>query len=209
MWSIDPRRTAHLVIDMQRDFVEEGRPMEVPMARRRLPQMAELLQHSRRYQIPVIYTQHVLLDSFDVSPLETARQPLLKKVGMRHGTDGIEIVDELAPLEGEVSIVKHRFDAFHNTQLETVLNTIRGFRGVDTLIISGTLTEVCCESTARSGFMRDFKIVFASESTGALSDAAQSATEDAMGKFFGRVMTNQEIIRETSDEAMRRQEGQA
>lgn len=198
MWSINPDRTAHLVIDMQKDFVEEGRPMEVPMARQRLPWMKELVTNSRELGIPVIYTQHVLLDSFDVSPLETAIQPHLKTSGMRSGTDGIEIIDDLKPAEEDVLIRKHRYDAFHNTQLESVLNTIRGYRGVDTLLITGTLTEVCCDSTARSGFMRDYRIVFASESTGGLTASAQEATEVAMTKFFGRVLTNSQILNETA-----------
>jgi len=198
MWSIDSDKTAHLVIDMQRDFVEEGRPMEVPMARQRLPKMQELVSNSRALGIPIIYTQHVLLDSFDVSPLETAIQPHLKVSGMRAGTDGIDIVDQLHPADDDVVIVKHRYDAFHNTRLESVLNTIRGYRGVDTLLITGTLTEVCCGSTARSGFMRDFRIAFASQATGGLSEAAQIATENAMATFFGRVMTNAQILNETA-----------
>lgn len=198
MWSINPDRTAHLVIDMQRDFVEQGRPMEVPMARHRLPRMAELVTNSRMLGIPVIYTQHVLLENFDVSPLETGIQPHLKTSGMRSGTDGIEIVDDLKPAKKDVVITKHRYDAFHNTQLESVLNTIRGYRGVDTLLITGTLTEVCCDSTARSGFMRDYRIVFASESTGGLTASAQESTENTMAKFFGRVLTNSEIMSETA-----------
>src|SRR5699024_1656043 len=198
MWSINPDRTAHLVIDMQKDFVEEGRPMEVPMARQRLPWMKELVTNSCELGIPVIYTQHVLLDSFDVSPLETAIQPHLKTSGMRSRTDGIEIIDDLKPAEEDVIIRKHRYDAFHNTQLESVLNTIRGYRGIDTLLITGTLTEVCCDSPARSGFMRDYRIGFASQATGGLSEAAQIATENAMATFFGRVMTNAQILNETA-----------
>lgn len=195
-WEIDPETCALLVIDMQNDFVLEGFPMEVPMARERLGTMREVVARCREAGVPVIYTQQILLDSFDISPLETAYQPWLREAGMRDGTYGAEIVAELKPEPGEVVIRKHRYDAFHNTQLAGVLNTVRGLHKVDTVIISGTLTEVCCESTARSAFMRDYQVVFLADATGALSDEAQEATLRSMGKFFGRVLTSAELFAE-------------
>jgi ureidoacrylate peracid hydrolase len=131
-----------------------------------------------------------------VSPLETTYQPKLREVGMRDGTHGVEIVDELKPEPGEVVIRKHRYDAFHNTQLGTVLPALRGPHEVDTLIIMGTLTEVCCESTARSAFMRDYRVAFLADATGALSGAAQEATLRTIGMFFGRVLTSAELFAE-------------
>jgi len=194
MWDFEARRSALLVVDMQRDFVEEGRPMEVPMARARVPEMRALIAGARDAGVPVIFTQHVLYDAFDVSPLETANNSRLLTEGMRDGTDGIEIVDALGALPSDHYVRKHRYDAFYNTNLEVLLNTVRGYRAVDTVVIAGTLTEVCCESTARSAFMRDFKVAFAQEATGALSAQAQAATEDAIGRYFGRVMTNSELL---------------
>ena len=195
-WRIDASRSAVLVIDMQRDFVEEGRPMEVPAARDAIPGIQRVSDAARAAGAPVVYTQHVLLDDFDVSPLETAYNPKLLSVGMRAGTDGVEIIDELAPRPGEPVIPKHRYDAFHNTRLESVLRSIRGLNGIDTVIITGTLTEVCCESTARSAFMRDYRVAFVSDATGALLPGAQQATEAAIGAFFGRVLTADEAARE-------------
>ena len=194
MWDFNPESSALLVVDMQRDFVEEGRPMEVPMARERLPQMRELIDAARTAGVPLIFTQHVLRDEFEISPLESSIQPHLKTHGMRWGSDGIEIVDDLDPRPEDQYVTKHRYDAFYNTNLEVLLNTVRGYRAVDTVIIAGTLTEVCCESTARSAFMRDFKVAFAADATGALSDAAQNATLDAIGRFFGRVMSNDDLL---------------
>ena len=146
-WPLDKARAALLVIDMQSDFVDEGAVMEVAMARHRIPVMRQVIDLCRAHGVPVIYTQHVLSDHFDISPLETAYQPRLKAKGMREGSAGTEIVAELAPLPGEVIIKKHRYDAFHNTQLETVLRNIRGAGQVDTVIIIGTVTSICCEST--------------------------------------------------------------
>ncbi|MFD5661386.1 isochorismatase family protein [Streptomyces hirsutus] len=184
------------MIDMQNDFVLEGYPMEVPMARRRIPEMQEVISECRAAGIPVIYTRHVLLDTFDVSPLESTYNPALLTAGMRDGTFGAQVVDALTPEPEDVVIRKHRYDAFHNTQLENILTSISGLRQVDTVIVIGTLTEVCCDSTARGAYMRDFKVAFVSDATGARSDAAQKATEDTIGTFFGRVLTTGDLVAE-------------
>lgn len=194
MWNFDATSSVLLMVDMQRDFVEAGRPMEVPMARERVPQMRQLVDGARAGGIPVIFTQHVLFDQFNVSPLETSNNPRLLTEGMRDGSDGIEIVDGLDPRAEDHYVRKHRYDAFCNTNLEVLLNTVRGYRAVDTVVIAGTLTEVCCESTARSAFMRDYRVAFAGESTGAVSQTAQAATLDAIGRYFGRVLSNAEIL---------------
>lgn len=172
------------------------------MARERIPQMRQLVDGARAAGVPVVFTQHVLTDRFNISPLESSNNPRLLTEGMRDGTDGIEVVEGLDARPGDHYVRKHRYDAFYNTTLEVLLNTVRGYRTVDTLVIAGTLTEVCCESTARSAFMRDFKVAFAGESTGALSDSAQAATLDAITRYFGRVMTNAEILQGFADGAM-------
>lgn len=179
---------------MQKDFVDEGAIMEVAMARHRIPTMRQVIDRCREAGIPVIYTRHVLSDRFEVSPLETAYQPKLKVTGMREGTAGIEIVPELTPLAHETVISKHRYDAFHNTQLETLLRNIRGAGQVDTVIVIGTVTNICCESTARSAFMRDFKVAFISDANGGLDEASHDATLEIIGRVFGRVMSASELI---------------
>jgi ureidoacrylate peracid hydrolase len=193
-WSFDKDRAALLVIDMQKDFVDEGAIMEVAMARHRIPTMRRVIDRCRDSGVPVIYTRHVLSDRFDISPLETAYQPKLKVTGMREGSAGIEIVPELAPLPHETVISKHRYDAFHNTQLETLLRNIRGAGQIDTVIIIGTVTNICCESTARSAFMRDYKVAFVSDANGGLDDASHNATLAIIGRVFGRVMSATELI---------------
>jgi ureidoacrylate peracid hydrolase len=193
-WEFRPERTTLLVIDMQRDFVDAGAIMEVPMARAMVPAMARLITACRQASIPVVYTRHILSDDFDISPLEVAYQPHLKSTGMREGSSGIEIVDELKPQPGDIVIDKHRYDAFYNTRLETVLRNIRGPGVVDTVIIIGTVTNICCESTARSAFMRDFKVVFVSDANGGLDETSQLATLSIIGKVFGRVLDTDAVI---------------
>lgn len=193
-WALDSNKTALLVVDMQRDFVEEGAVMEVPMARSRIPAMRALVEKSRQHGIPVIFTRHLLLDAHNISPLEVAYQPWLQSAGMREGHPGSEIVPELAPEPDEIVIGKHRYDAFYNTRLETVIRNIGRRGSVDTLIITGTVTSVCCESTARSAFMRDFKVLFVSDATGGFDSRSQEATLESIRRVFGHVVSTEELL---------------
>ncbi len=195
-WDLNPNSTALLVIDMQNDFVREGAPMEVPMAREYLPNMQTIVQQCREVGIPVIYSQHLLYEPWDISPLETAYNPSLKTSGLRMGTPGAAVVDELKPEPQDYVIQKHRYDAFHNTQLDNVLATVRGLRGVDTVVVIGTVTNICCESTARSAFMRDYKVVMVSDANGGLDQVSQDATLTIMARVFGRVMDTQALLAE-------------
>jgi ureidoacrylate peracid hydrolase len=195
-WRFDRNRAALLVIDMQRDFVNAGAIMEVPMARARIPEMQRIIECCRADGVPVFFTRHVLSNRFDISPLETAYIPKLRSSGMREGTPGAEVIPELAPRDGETVIAKHRYDAFYNTPLDTALRNVRGPGVVDTVIIVGTVTNICCESTARSAFMRDYKVAFVSDANGGLDEASHDATLEIIGKVFGRVMSTDELLAE-------------
>lgn len=196
MWSLDPTKCALLVIDMQNDFVLEGFPMEVPNARKAIPHIQRLIAASRELDIPIFYTQHTLTEGAVNSPLEAAYNPKLFEVGMRPGTFGVQVIDDLKPAPEDTVITKYRYNAFHNTLLEPMLKTIRGLNQIDTVIITGTLTEVCCDSTARGAYMRDYKVAFVDDATGGLSEEAEQATFNAMRMFFGRVMNTEATLAE-------------
>jgi len=198
-WEIIPQKTALLVIDMQNDFVEKGAIMEVPKAKTQVPKIKELIKVCRNNGIPVTYTTHHTDPK--LCALEIYAFPHLISAGMRSGTRGVEVVDELAPNPNEYIIKKHRFSAFYNTELETVLRGLKGSKegsdAIDTLIICGTVTNICCESTARDAFYRDYKVVFGSDICSALSDEIHNATLANM-EIFGRVMGLEEILKSIS-----------
>lgn len=201
-WKIDRNKAVLLVIDMQNDFVLEGRSMEVPMARENLPNMKRVLEACREQGIPAIFTTHVLRNDFEISPLETTYQPWLKKGGMRQGTDGVEVVDELKPLPNEIVIQKHRYCAFYNTPLDTIIRNIRGMHVADTVIITGTVTNICCENTARSAFMRDLKVALVGDACGGFDERSHNATLEVVGRNFGRVLTTDELIAEIKEDQL-------
>jgi len=208
-WEFEAERSALLVIDMQNDFVRAGAIMEVPDAKHQLGRIKNLIDSCRKLDVPVLYTVHQTDPQFN--PLEIASFPRLRNGGMRLGTDGIEVVSELAPRADEYVLRKRRYSAFYQTDLEIVLRNLKreqtacsGADGstsgndgnetlpVDTLIICGTVTNICCESTARDAYFRDYKVVFGSDVCSAMDTAAHEASLANM-ELFGRVMTGAEI----------------
>ncbi len=191
---VDPASTALLVIDMQNDFVQEGSVLEVPKIRSQLPKIKKLIDTCRDLGLPIIYTKQVYRADTAVKPLILDMFPLLEKDGLREGTQGAEICDELEPQPSDIIVRKLRFSAFYNTNLESVLRNIKGRRSIDTVIICGTVTNICCESTARDAFERDFRVVFCSDITSAWSDEFQRFSLQIIDYAFGWVMTSDDII---------------
>ena len=90
---------------------------------------------------------------------------------------------------GEEVVVKHRYSGFHNTNLDLVLRS----RGIQTVILTGVATNVCVESTARDVYMHDYYLVFVSDGTATMSEAAHQATLANVDQFFGQVASADEI----------------
>ncbi len=183
-----------LVIDMQNDFVEPGGVLEVPMARNFVPNMKRLIDYCRKIEVPVVFTQHILTTEYHISPLEAAYNPILFEQGLREDSHGAAIYHGLTPHKGEKIIKKHRYDAFHDTGLELILKNIKGIGVIDTVIIIGTVTNICCDSTARGAFMRDIKVVMVSDGCGGLDEVSHNVTLSTIGSFFGRVLDTNSLI---------------
>ena len=191
-WEFERDRSVLLVIDMQNDFVLEGAILEVKEARKQVPKIRRLIDKCKELGVPVIYTIQETDPVF--CKLEVANFPPLMETGMRIGTKGYEIIDELKPGPDDIIVRKRRFSAFYQTDMELILRNIRGAeRPADTVIICGTVTNVCCESTARDAYFRDFKVVFGTDICSANTPESQAATLVNM-ELFGRNMDCESII---------------
>lgn len=196
-FDLNPKTTALLIVDMQNDFVKEGAPMHVPAALRIVPRLRELLEFCRRKGIPVIYTAHMhSRDGSDMGLMDDFWTPIRNRMALIEGTEGVEIYPEIAPKEGEAVVRKHRYSGFYGTDLEIRLCNM----GIDTVVISGTVTNMCCESTARDAQFRDFKVIFLSDTTapmdipGMSAEEVQKATCHSLAASIGQVMTSQELM---------------
>ncbi len=174
-YPIVPEKTAMIVVDMQNDFVQEGAPGEKPPARAMVPRLNQLLDVCRAHKILVIYIHHVIRGgNIDAGRLADLFENVRNSKMLIAGTKNVEIYDGLKPKPGDLVVAKPRYSAFYGTDLEAILRS----KGIDTLIISGTVTTVCCDSTVRDAFSRDYKVIF-------LSDG--NAGEDYPDLGFGTV----------------------
>lgn len=161
----NPKKVALLVIDMQNDFVKPGAPMCVPMATEAVSNISKLINSCREKGATIIYTAHVHgKDRSDMGLMSDFWPPIDSQEALVDNTLGTEIYPIIAPQEEDIVIKKHRYSAFYNTDLDSYLKN----KEIDTLIITGTVTNMCCDSTARDAQFRNYKVIFVSDATGTM-----------------------------------------
>lgn len=182
-------RTALLVIDMQDEFVKPGfSPYWVPAATRMAPRLRQLIDVCRSMSIPVIWTM------FDDTHHGLDRPHALRY--LPHGESDwrrpgpAEIWAEMGYRDDEVLIRKPSYGAFYDTPLDTILRNL----GRDTVIVTGTLTNYCCGTTARQAYERGYRVVFGSDTTATDDESRQEPELAVLRKGFALVLTADEII---------------
>lgn len=201
---LDPARTAVVNIDMQHTFCAPGAPAEVPLSREIVAPINRLNAGVRQRGGHVIWVTHANLGTeegsdwrgfFDNFVADDMRRRTIESLSP--AGSGQEIWEELEVLPSDIRIFKNRYSALipGSSSLERVLRS----HGIDTLLITGTKTNVCCESTARDAMMLDFNVVMVSDGTAALSDDEHRATLETVIQQFGDVMTVDEILARFDD----------
>jgi ureidoacrylate peracid hydrolase len=195
---LDPNRTALVVIDMQNAFVAPGAPMEVPAGRGIVAPINRLAAELRKRGVAVIWVTHEnrpdgrdwagFFDSF-IAPGRRADAA----AALSAGSELQKLFPSLEVDPRDTRVTKNRYSALipGASSLQTSLKE----RGIDTLLIAGTKTNVCCECTARDAMMLDYKVVLLSDCTAALSDDEQRGTLENVIQQFGDVMTADEALR--------------
>ncbi len=171
-WPGKPRKAALLVLDMQRFFLEEGHAF-VPAGRSIIGPITELLE---TFKGPILFTKHV----HDDDPAN------LMNVWWRDSIKGrdAEIVDPIRSFADTI-LEKIRYSAFEGTDLAERLMR----EGVDSVLIAGVLTDLCCETTARDAFMKGFRVYFLADCTATATEARHTASLRVISEGFGEVMT--------------------
>jgi nicotinamidase-related amidase len=180
---VDPAKTALVVVDMQNDFVKEGGTLVVPDAEATIPKMQGLLDLARGSGMKVVFTQDTHTDGdpeWEIWPEH-----------VREGSWGWEIVEELAPREDELVIRKVRYDAFYGTHLDHYLRVW----DVDTLVICGTVANICVHYTAASAALRWFRVVVPRDATSALDPFDLEASLRQTSFLFAGKITESESIK--------------
>ena len=185
---LDVPSSALFVVDMQRFFLDAASPTFTCGGVAILPRVERLIAAYRRAKRPVIFTQHV----HHPDDLDSGIMGWWWEGKCLEGSPESRIHPQLAPLAGEKVIFKHRYSAFYNTDLETVLRCLR----VQDVVIAGIMTNMCCESTARDAYYRDYRVFFLADATGSISEQMHVASLLNLAFGFAYVTTSDAILAE-------------
>jgi ureidoacrylate peracid hydrolase len=191
-FDFDPGRSALLIIDMNKAFVGKGAPLEVPKAIDNVPRIKKLLHTCRELQIPVIHVSHAFRKDGRDRGYMYEFWPVLKEGVLEEGAEGTEVYPDIAPIEGESLITKHRYSAWFGTDLDIVVRNL----GVDTLIICGTTTDRCTGLTAYEAFMRDLKVVFPADANATFQDEVHAAMLTSLDMGGAMIVKTEELIKQ-------------
>jgi nicotinamidase-related amidase len=197
---LDLSATALIVVDMQNDFVRQGAPLEVPDARGTIGGHRRLLKCFRDLKGVVVFTRFIAgpgrtliwnWSSVLAPPTCCCWPGFMRTYGDVEGPrDGAAVIDELEPRPAELQIDKYNYGAFHRTSLLDDLTA----RGVDTVVVTGTVTQICVDETARGAFREGLKAIMVSDAVSSFDPALHRATLANFAMKFGWVMTTDEIL---------------
>lgn len=188
-FTVVPKRTALLNVDMQNCFVEAAQDGMATLDR-----INRLAMVCRTAGVLVIHTSHVLRADGSTMGLLGELVPMIKRGTLTEGAPSAALHPNLVVDARDVLLEKPRFGAFHGTDLEAIL---RG-RGIESVIIAGISSDVCCDTTAREANARDFQLLFLSDGTAVAGPnlaTVQQATLRYMGALFGQVLSIEDMSR--------------
>ncbi|HUT39096.1 MAG TPA: isochorismatase family cysteine hydrolase [Methanoregula sp.] len=176
-------RSALLIIDMQNDFVLEGKPLRVAGAKTVIPKIQAVLAEFRKRSLPVFHILRVHRP--DGSDVEIIRQELFRKQPFAvAGTTGAAVIDELAPRPGEYVITKTRMSAFIGTELDLILRTL----SVTSVYVTGIQTPNCIRTTVFDAIAYNYPVVLVDDAVGASSDEIHQANVRDMANIGVRIV---------------------
>ena len=196
----DPQHAALIVVDVQNDFVSPTgsaakRGEDVSAAMAMVPNLLRLIEEARRVGVTIVYirTTHSGWTDTPSWIYRTSQKGGLSTC--REGTWGAEFYNGIAPRPTERVVIKHRYSAFINTDLNTVLKA----RNIQSVLVCGVATNVCVETTARDGYMYDYYVTMIDDCSAAYEAKLHLGTLENMRRHFGLVASSGEIIETWKD----------
>ena len=201
---VDPTHTALLVIDMQNDFCAPGGLVDrggrdVSGVADMEPRLARLIAVARKAAVRIIFVRCSYSTDTNVYLSDVWLEQAARRQGSGYtlspvcqdGTWGCDYFGAVHPEPDDIIVVKHRYSAFHGTDLELILRA----NGVRTVVLTGVSTHVCVETSARDAFVRDFYSVIASDATAAYSSEEHERALAVLDRFFGQVVDSDHLMR--------------
>jgi ureidoacrylate peracid hydrolase len=199
---VNPVHTALLVIDMQNDFIAPGGLVarsgrDVSATQKVAERLPEFIAAARRARVLVVFVRNVYSTdrNFYLSDAwleQAARKQSGGYTRFPVCADGSwegDYYGDVRPQVGDPVVTKHRYNAFHNSDLDTILRA----NAIRTVVMTGVATDVCVATTAREAFMRDYYAVMVDDGTATFSPEDHAATLRNFDRYFGEVSTIAEI----------------
>ncbi len=190
----DVETTALLVVDMQNAFLKPGTPIYLPNSEGIIPTTKKLAESCRDAGLLVIFTQ--MLHHYPPRPyfFVFPERRINEVPFLTEESEWAEIHRDFKPLSGYTVLQKHRYGSFYGTELEIILRA----KNIDSVIITGVTTNVCCLSTAMQAFERGFHVIFSSDCTATYDEVRHEGTLRTIDHSFGIVAKSQEILERLS-----------
>jgi len=188
-FKIQKDKAALLIIDMQRHFCDPKSSFFVPGSDALAGKIKTLVDSFSRYNRPIVFTRHIDSEEEDNLMLRWWSEKIEKENPMS------EVMGVLEPNKG-TTVIKHQYDGFLNTDLQEILHT----KGVQQVVICGVLTNLCCETTARSAFMRGFEVFFVKDGTATFKPAMHEASLLNLSYGFAVLTTIQDVVKALNPE---------
>jgi nicotinamidase-related amidase len=192
--TLNPQKTALLVIDMQDEFIKpHWTHFWIPRATRIVPTINQIIRTCRDKKIPIIFTVYSKTHNYLDRPHTLWNMPsrsFTKEIDQSTLFQKGRIWKDLSQEKNDIIIHKSSYGAFYDTPLETILKNLKK----DTVIITGTLTNYCCSMTARQAYERGFKVIFSSDATATHFPELQEYELKILRRGFAKIMASEEII---------------
>jgi ureidoacrylate peracid hydrolase len=195
---IDPAKTALVVVDMQNAFMLEGVAHALcPMAKHIVPNINRLAEAVRATGGTVVWIKTTftpdVLKSWSVYYEMVSPESGAKRIeALTADSKGHELWSALDVRKDDLVVEKNRFSAF--IQGSSNLGEDLRARGIDTVLITGTVTNVCCESTARDAMMLNFRTIMVTDGNAAVTDDDHNASLASFYLTFGDIMSTERLI---------------
>ncbi len=176
-------KTAVIVIDMINDFVTGV--FKSDRAAKIIPNIKALLDYTRKQKVPIVYATDAHLPNVD---------PEFDVWGSHAiaGSRGAEIIDELKPHKGDFRVLKRKYSAFQGTDLDQLLRELK----IDTVILTGVVTDICIQHTAADAFFRGYKIIVPKDCVEAVDAKTQEEAIRYIKKAYGpEITTSKELVK--------------
>jgi len=205
-FDIDPKETALIIVDMQKGFVDDGYCFFTPQAKEQIPLISDFKKFCHEKGIPVFMSVFAQDPGYhnDYYWARNKERGLLNDDGtckLRLGTDDCEMTAALAPEGDDVVFTKYTYSCFAHTELETWLKK----KKIRTVIVCGTCTNWCVDSTIRDAYHRDFNVVALADCVSTFPHAGADVETwnkielDLWGEGFAKVMSAEQAKKEINE----------